>query len=50
MGDEGTTSGELIAEALVTGRVELGVKEDGGHMMRTVVLPFACLHLEEKKS
>lgn len=32
----------LIIEALVTGGFELGAKEDGGHMMSTVVL---CLIL-----
>ena len=37
MGDGGTMSGGMIAEALVMRWVELGVKEDGGHMMSTVV-------------
>lgn len=37
MGDRGTMSGGIIAEALVMRWVELGVKEDGGHMMSTAV-------------
>lgn len=37
-GDGGTISGGLIVEALMMGGVEQGVKEDGGHMVSTVVL------------
>ena len=36
--DGGTRSGGSITEALVKARVEPGLKEDGGHMVSTVVL------------
>ncbi len=38
MGDEGIMLGVVIVEGLVMGWLEPGVKEDGGHMMGTVVL------------
>ena len=38
MGDEGIMMGVVIAEGLMMGWFEAGVKEDGGHMMGTVVL------------
>ncbi len=38
MGDEGIMLGVVIAEGLVMGWFEAGVKEDGGHIMGTVVL------------
>lgn len=38
MEDGGTISGGLVIEALVKGRIEPGLKEDGGHMVSKVVL------------
>ena len=44
IGIEGTISEELIVDALVIGGFELGLKEDGGHMMGAVILSL-ILHI-----